>query len=198
MKYPGISGLFARLGALEGERVSLDQILGDEEGGPHFALFILALFSLIPTPAPLPVISIFFGILCCLVLLRFILTRGNGSMPKFLGRISMKKKTLDSTIAKIEPFFRRIETITRRRLNFPASRVLSYLMSVFLLVIAIDMLTPIPLLNAVPTISMLVTTFGLLNGDGLLVAAGLLIGVLSVFLTVKALVYSAKLILKFS
>ncbi|MDR1494545.1 MAG: exopolysaccharide biosynthesis protein [Rickettsiales bacterium] len=197
MKYHGISGLLDGLRNLDSERVSLEQILnGKDGGGPYFALFIMALLSLIPTPAPIPVISNFFGILCCLIAFQILLGKKSLIIPKFLGKISIKKQTLNSILGKIGPFFHRIEKITREHLNFSASKSISYMIDIFLLVISITMVAPIPLLTMIPTIAMMVTTFGLLNNDGLFVILGLLIGTLSVFLIIETLSYGLKLILK--
>jgi hypothetical protein len=115
-------------------------------------------------------------------------------MPKFLGKIFVKKKTLDKIIVKIRPFFNRIEKITRERLNFSSSRTAAYAVNVLLLITSIAMLAPVPVLSMAPTVAMILATFGLLNGDGIFAVVGLVTGILSVPLLLKALSYSIKLI----
>ncbi|MDR2777622.1 MAG: exopolysaccharide biosynthesis protein, partial [Rickettsiales bacterium] len=171
MKYLGISGLLRELRELregDDEKISLERILNGGGENPYFALFLMALLSLIPTPAPIPVISNFFGILCCIIVLQILRGREKVVLPKFLGSISMKKQTLDRTIAKINPFFDRVERMTRERFNFIWDRALFYIVNILLLMISVAMVVPIPLLSAVPSTAMIVATFGLLNRDGLL------------------------------
>ncbi|MDR1426095.1 MAG: exopolysaccharide biosynthesis protein [Rickettsiales bacterium] len=194
MKYSGISSVLNGLRDIREEKISLKKILDSDPASPYFTLFLMGLLSLIPTPAPIPIISNFFGILCCIVMFKIILGRKTAVLPKFLNKIFLKKQTLNKIIVKIGPFFSKIEKITRCRLNFLSSGSMPFVVNLSLLVVSIAMVMPVPLLSVVPSIAMIITTFGLLNNDGLLVMIGLAVGILSLPLIVKALGYALKFI----
>jgi hypothetical protein len=196
MKHLGVSGLLSGLRDINDEKISLERVLNGGDDNPYFALFVMGLLSLIPTPAPIPVISNFFGILCCLVVFQILAGRRNAAIPRFLGNISLRKEVLDKVILKINPFFSKIEGVTRERLGFLLRGAMLYIVNIFLLITSLGMVAPIPLLSAVPSTAMIVATFGLLNNDGFLVIVGLVIGVLSVPMITKTLSYGLKFFLK--
>lgn len=196
MKFSKIRKSLDELSHVDGERISLNQILNSGKDNLYFTLFLISLLSLIPTPAPFPIISNFFGLMGSVILCQLVCGKKNIFMPKFIGNIAMKKQTLCKIIAKIDPIVIKIEKITRERLNYFNNETVLFAVNIFLVLMSLNLMVPLPIISVFPSVAMIVIIFGLLNDDGLLVTIGFTIGFLSIFLTVKTLHICMKLILK--
>lgn len=169
------------------EKVKLEDILLlNEKNGNYFTILLVALLSMIPTPFPIPFVSIFFGSI--LILLIFQMLFGKTTklyIPKSILNISFKKKMIEKVINKILPRVNGFELYVRRKdKSFEINKKFLFFVNLCLLFASIIIIIPIPLLSTVPSIAVMLICFGLINKSKIFINIGLFLVLLSVLITI--------------
>jgi hypothetical protein len=156
-------------------KVNLNSILelaGERTFG--FLFVLLSFPSALPIPAP--GYSVPFGILIFLLAVQLIVGAQSPWFPERFRKQSIELKQVQGVLKAGLPWLRRIEAISRPRLTSictsPAGRIT---IGVFIALMAISMMIPIPGTNTLPAIGIFVTGFGLLDDDGAISLAGFVI-----------------------
>ncbi|MEL6958824.1 MAG: exopolysaccharide biosynthesis protein [Pseudomonadota bacterium] len=98
-------------------------------------------------------------------------------LPARLGARNVSKEGLESLSRRSGPWLRRIEAVSRPRLQAlsyaPADRVVALGLVLF----SASILLPIPATNTVPGFAVVIIAMGLLQRDGILILLGLVLGI---------------------
>ncbi len=171
-------------------KVSIENILNKNDKNAYFLLIIITIFSFLPF-----IFAFFFGIINIYISVQIILRRKIILLPKIIRDLSIKKQTLISLIEKILPIIIKLESKTKNRmLFFFVKRYLNFL-HIFMLILSIIIMIPIPLSGTIPAISLLLLLFGILNKDGFIILIGLIVGIFGIFITTLIFILG-KIILK--
>lgn len=143
-----------------------------------FLLVILSLPSALPLPAP--GYSTPFGILIFLLAIQLIFGATIPWLPRKMMNGSMKLETARKFVKMGLPWLQKIEAITKPRLNYICSSITGRLIiGLFIALMAISMMIPIPGTNTLPAMGIFVTAFGLQEDDGFIVLGGLTLCVIA-------------------
>ncbi len=136
-----------------------------------FGFVVLALPSALPLPAP--GYSIPFGVGILLLSLQLVAGRSSVWLPAFVGNRQLQCEQMRRWLRKGIPWLERIEKLSRPRWASLGDTRLSGLASgLWISLMAIFMLIPIPGTNTLPAIAIFVTGFGLSEKDGLITLLG--------------------------
>ena len=176
MSIRALSDIFDELiTATQNDTISFGDLLGIfHERGFGALLFIIAL------PAALPIPAVGYGTILAFPLLLLTAQQVVGRYTIWLPR-KARAKTLSSqslrgTIERAQPWLKRIERLTRPRLEFITQGFFSRLIGLAGFIMACSVLLPLPLTNTVPSIGIAVMAIGVLMRDGVAVIAGMMIG----------------------
>jgi hypothetical protein len=163
------------------ERVSLGDLLrGIETRALAGLLILFAVPNLLPG---IPGTSAVTGL--PLVILTFQLMMGRPPwLPAFILDRSLRRGDLQAVMAKVEPPLRRLERVLRPRLSLVLSARAQRLIGVFMVLLSVLIMLPIPLANIFPALAIILMSLGFLESDGVFILIGLGIGVLSILLVV--------------
>jgi hypothetical protein len=158
--------------------------------GRGFALFILLLSIPFCFPMAIPGLSIGFGIVIMLLGIRIAVGR-KPDLPAFILNKEIKHKTLERIVGFGLKLCKRLEKVTRPRMQFLRDHPGALkLIGVGLASGGLQLLLPIPgvfpLTNTIPAISVVLLTVGLVERDGVFVLWGY-------FVNLSAWVYFAVL-----
>jgi hypothetical protein len=110
--------------------------------------------------------------------------------PKFIARRPIKRRDIKHVCARIVPYIKKLELISRPRLRFlvhaPAGRLIAFVC----LVLSLMIMMPVPLGNALPALAICLFALGLLQDDGVFVLLGIvttLMGATTILLFLDAL-----------
>lgn len=159
-------------------KVSVENILNKNNENAYFLLILTTIFSFLPF-----IFALFCGAINVYISVQIILRKKVILLPKMIRNLSIKKQTLTNIIDKILPTILKLESKTKNRLLFFFVKKYLNLLRIFMLIISIVIMIPIPLSGTIPAISLLLLLFGILNKDGLIVLIGLIIGVIGIFIT---------------
>lgn len=151
---------------------------------------LLMLFFALPLSIPLPVppgLTTLPAIPLLIFSLQMILGHDSPWMPSWLGKKSIKRKTLAFMIEKTNPYIIKVETFMRPRMYFFSSNLGKKISACFTFIFAISIANPIPLSNMVPSLGIVLISFGLLCRDGLLIILGIIIGILGVLFSLAVI-----------
>jgi hypothetical protein len=192
MKTTGIGYLLEEIKKIDGERISLNQLVINSDN-KYLLLFFIAILSMIPTPAPVSIIACFFGLLGSVFCWQILWGRKTMILPKFLKDISISKKTIDAVIDKITPLFNKIDNISRKRQSYLFREIMQTPLHIVLLMLYLTVVVPLPLIGLLPSMAVILVLFGILNEDGLFVLLGLALGLVAIWVTFKMVVLSKTL-----
>lgn len=162
---------------LTGDTVSLSQILEAlHERGFGFVLLIFALPMALPLPVP-PGINVILATPLILLTAQQALGRRTIWMPESMKRKTLSRPKFVKIIQSAAPLLRRIESLTRPRLNFVTRGVFSHVIGFLGLIMALTICIPVPLTNTIPSLGIALMALGVIMRDGLAVLAGALIGI---------------------
>ena len=165
------------------EKIKLEDILLlNEKNGNYFTVLLVAILSMIPTPFPIPFISIFFGII--LIILSFQMLLGKTTkfyIPQKILNISCKKNLIKNVITKILPRINRFEIyVKRNKTKFCIdSKSLLFIIHFCLLILSTIIIFPIPLIGMIPSIAVIVMCFGLINKTKIFINIGIVLTIIS-------------------
>ena len=132
-----------------------------------FALLML-LFSL-PLSIPLPVPPGYTTVLSLPIFffaIQALLGYDSPWLPNFLGKRSLKRKTVAFLIEKTVPILRKAEKFTRPRFAILNNTLGERIYGFISLLCAISIAVPLPLTNFIPAGGIVFMSLGLLNKDG--------------------------------
>lgn len=136
-----------------------------------FGFVVLALPSALPLPAP--GYSIPFGAGILLLSLQLVAGRSSLWLPAFVGNRQLPCEQMRRWLRKGIPWLERIEKLSRPRwANLGDTRPSSLVSGLWISLMAIFMLIPIPGTNTLPAMGIFVTGFGLSEKDGLITVLG--------------------------
>ncbi len=155
-----------------------------------FLFVILSFPSALPVPAP--GYSIPFGILMLLLAIQLILGSKTPWLPEKMMKGSMKLKTVQAVLKKGLPWLRKIETLSRPRLNYVCTSLTGrIIIGIAIALMSISMMIPIPGTNTLPAMGIFITAFGLQEDDGFISLIGLVVcliaGALSTSIIIAAI-----------
>ncbi len=157
------------------ETVTLNNILalaGERIFG--FLLIILSLPSALPIPAP--GYSIPFGFLMIILGIQLISGAKRPWFPTRMLKKSLKLETAQKVVKAGIPWLQKIEAISKPRLTYICTSLTGrVIIGVFVSLMSISMMIPVPGTNTIPAMGIFITAFGLQEDDGLISLAGLLV-----------------------
>lgn len=177
-------------------RVSIRNILKNNADNGYFIIFLMAIFSLIPTPSPFPIISFAFGIVLVFLSIQLLMGKKRFYLPHKIKKISFRKKVVDTLIEKIMPFLKKTEIFAKNRMQFFKKSSVITLINIIILLSSFSICTPIPLTNTLPAVGIILITFGILNEDGLFVIFGIITSIIGIASTILGLVFGKIFIIK--
>ncbi len=166
-------------------KINIENILNNNNENAYFLLIITTILSFLPF-----IFAFFFGTINVYISVQIILRRKIILLPKIIRNLSIKKQLLINIIDKIYPIIVKIETKTKNRMLFFFVKKYFNLLKIFILILSIIIMIPIPLSGTIPAISLLLVLFGILNKDGFIVLIGLIIGMIGIFITTLILLLS--------
>ena len=175
-----ILAVLRRLGqGPEHERATVGELIGKLDERSHaLVLLLLAAPNLTPGPS-MPGFSTIFGVPLGFVAFEMILGCRALRLPRFMERISIRRRYITGFILKLEPLLRRIERVLKPRGPAFGSPAATRGLGVACLVLAVLLSLPIPVFSLLPALALVIVALGLLARDGLAVICGLSLGLLS-------------------
>ena len=163
----------------ETDKISMESLITSNKDSSYFLLLLFALFSLIPTPLPIPVISMLFGLILTFITFQLMVGKVKFYLPKKILRFSIKRENLAKFIEKTNPHLKRIEFFTKFRFTFFKNKAWKKFIDILLFYLSFTILIPLPLLNTIPAIGIILICFGIINNDGLIVLFGFIFALLN-------------------
>lgn len=153
--------------------------LGERSFG--WAILLSSLINLLPLP---PGATLVTAIPLVLFSVQLVLGRSYIWLPPWIAKQSLSRSALRNTVLRLRPISRRVERLTRPRLQGVFQPKTEPLIGLLLLGIALALFVPLPLSGWFPAISLFVAGIGFVERDGLVVLAGIGMGLASIVLTV--------------
>lgn len=176
-------GLCAVLQNTSGERVEMRQFFECfQEKGFGILLMIFALPSALPLPAP--GYSIPFGIILALLAGQMLIGRHTPWLPDRMLKVSFSRKFLEKIIPAAVSFLSKTEKLVRPRLVFFTGRGMQVLPLLFVILMSVFMMIPIPGTNTVPAMVVFMIGMGLAERDGLILCLSSFAGIAATVVTV--------------
>lgn len=138
---------------------------------------ILMLLFALPLSIPVPVPPGFTTILSIPLLIfsaQLIWGMDSPSLPQWLEKKSIKRKTLAAVIEKSSPLLRKIEKLTKPRIPIFNNVIGEKLFATIAFICSMSIAIPLPLTNFVPAQGIALMSLSILNKDGYIGILGLL------------------------
>jgi hypothetical protein len=166
--------------------VSVEDILEAlHERGFGFLLLIFSAPMALPFPDP-PIVNIILATPMVILTAQQALGRHTIWMPRRLKLLSVSREKVDTVLGALLPWMRRLEKISRPRLDFMTQGFCSRLAGLFGLVMALTACIPVPLTHTVPSLGIAIMAVGIIMRDGLAVLTGAAVGMLWIAMLVFA------------
>ncbi len=176
-----LSLLLERLAETPHERTTVGDIaiaLQDRSFGAF--LLIFALPNLVPAP---PGATLVFGLPLAVVAWQMIASpHGRVVLPRWLGDYGFGRSTFEKIVEKLVPSLRVAERLFRPRHWFLGSRFSERILGLYILLLAVVVILPIPLGNWPPAFALAIIGFAHSERDGIGVLVGCLVGVVALLL----------------
>ena len=164
----------------------------------HRGFAILMLLIALPLSIPLPVPPGFTTVWSLPILLfsfQMLYGRQYPWLPNWIGKKTFKRKSLASIIEKSARFLRKMESITKQRLNIFTNTFGEKIYSFMSLILSISIAIPLPLTNFVPALGIVLMSIGMINKDGVIFISGILVGIVGLFISSIVIIFGPKLIM---
>lgn len=189
-----LSELLERLARQAGDRISIREIataLDDRSFGAF--LLIFALPNLIPLP---PGATMVLGLPMVFVAWQIVIGYQKVWLPRALADYAVDRATFQRMVARVSPWLRRAETWVRPR-NWPLDGALrERFFGLFVLLLAIICVLPIPFGNWPPAFAIAVLGVAHTERDGNCLAVGALAGLVSVLVAGLVLAATGALLMR--
>ncbi|MCR6630534.1 MAG: exopolysaccharide biosynthesis protein [Magnetospirillum sp.] len=162
----------------QGERVRLQDVVDVLEDRAYGLLILIFAFPN-AIPNPVPGLSAILGVPLVLVAAQLMIGRPHPWFPKVLAERSMATADFRQVVEKIVPWLRKLERLTRPRLQWLCQQPFERLLAFFCMILAIVLTLPIPFGNMLPALAISLIALGLIEHDGIAIGAGIAIGVTS-------------------
>lgn len=160
-----------------------DILLSNGSDSNYFIVLLLALLSMIPTPFPIPLISIFFGSILIIISAQILFRKSEILyIPQTILNISFKKELVKKIINKFLPKINRLEVYIRikgKKFN-SISKSFLFFIHLCLLISSIIIIIPIPLLSTIPSFAIASICFGLINKNKFFIDTGIVLTIFSI------------------
>ncbi len=174
-----ISDIFEKIDSeLTRDKISIADLLeAVHERGFGMLILILSIPMALPVPVP-PGINILLASPLILLTAQQAIGRHTIWLPKWMLGKTIKRTKLSSMIKTIIPWSRRLEKLTKPRLEFITLGMFSRLIGILGMIMALAICIPLPLTNTVPSLGIALMSVGVIMRDGLAVLSGAIIGTL--------------------
>ncbi|MFC3162824.1 exopolysaccharide biosynthesis protein [Ciceribacter thiooxidans] len=176
-----LSRLLERLAQAPHERTTVGDVavaLQDRSFGAF--LLIFALPNLVPAP---PGATLVLGLPLAVVAWQMIASpHGRVVLPRWLGDYGVARSTFEKIVEKLVPSLRVAERLFGPRYWFLGSRFSERILGLYVLLLAVVVILPIPLGNWPPAFALAIIGFAHSERDGLGVLIGCLVGVVALLL----------------
>lgn len=176
-----LSLLLERLARAPQERTTVGDIaiaLQDRSFGAF--LLIFALPNLVPTP---PGATLVLGLPLAVVAWQMIASpHGRVVLPRWLGDYGFSRSSFEKIVEKLVPSLRVAERLFGPRHWFLGSRFSERILGLYVLLLAVVVILPIPLGNWPPAFALAIIGFAHSERDGVGVLVGCLVGMLALLL----------------
>lgn len=155
------------------DRISIRELLltlGERGFGIAFVLFSIP--AAMPGP---PGFGSLFGIPLMIFAAQMVMRRPAPWLPAFIADRGFGRADLERIILLAVPYMKRVERLTKPRLEFLLGGIAEILLGLLIFVYAFILFLPGPGTNFLPGLSILVLAIALIERDGLLLLAGILI-----------------------
>lgn len=191
-----ISDILIRLAAQgDREHITVGEIV-DALSDRSFGIIII-LFALPNTILP---IAWVLGTPILIFSIQMALGRQKPWLPDFMRRQQLDRETFSKAINYVVKYLIKIETYLKPRLGFLTTDATERFIGVWLTILTIILLVPVPFGNALPSFGIAIIAAGLLEKDGAAILVGSLIGLAGavyVFAVVGGVYATAKAIFGF-
>lgn len=161
--------------------------------------FMLILIAAIPLVLPIPYppgIPTILGIPITIFIINACLGKKFIQIPARILSYSICMDTVTQVVTKSRVAIRILARIARGgRLSFIADNNLTRLHALFMLIMAIFIITPFPGTNYLPAISILIISLGMVLTDGVLVIFGYMVGCIGIMIVILFIIFGSKLVL---
>lgn len=184
---PRTSAVLNALTVGEGEYLTVDEILQTLRQ-QAFALLVvvLGLPNCLPMPPPIPLIC---GFVLAFVALQMALGRQAPWLPRQLLRKSVARADVSRAVERAMPVLRRLERMSRPRLQFFATQPGMRAMGLILLAVALGLLVSAPFIGQIPLgLAACLIGLGLVERDGIVIILGVIAGVFGIGLSLGFIV----------
>ena len=147
-------------------------------GRRAFATIIItfSLFNVLPI-AIIPGVSLITGIPITYVAIQLLMGRSYLWLPNYIAHKSLPASKIVTIINKAMPFFKKVEFILRPRLQFMFAKPGIFIFAVFLFVLSIILMLPVPFSNNILGGLLILMALSLLEYDGALLCATYLLAI---------------------
>lgn len=160
----------------KGEKFTFGSII-KRLGQRAFGIALL-LFSL-PSTLPfsmIPGFSALFSIPIIIFAIQMIFARKALWLPRFIADREIPHAKLAKVIKITVPYLQKIEHLLKPRWGFMVTRVTESIVGVFILLLALMLMLPIPFSNFIYSIIIVVFSLGIVEKDGLVITIGVVLG----------------------
>lgn len=140
------------------------------------AFLVFALPSALPLSV-VPGFSTLFGIPILFFSLQMIFAKKTLYLPKFIAKRQIPQKKLSQVIRKTAPYLKRIERMLKPRLELFTSVVADSVTGIFIAILALLLMLPIPFSNFIIAGILIIFSLALTEGDGLFILIGWLMSI---------------------
>jgi hypothetical protein len=173
-----LSSLLRRLTEAAGDRITLKELAAalDERSFGAF-LLVFALPNLIPLP---PGATLILGLPLIFISWQIVAGRHKIWLPRRLANYSLDRKSLEKMVTKVDPWLRRMEAWVRPRYWPLKNHRSERLFGIYILILAIVVLIPIPFCNWLPAFAIAIIGLAHTEQDGNCLGAGVIVGIVSI------------------
>jgi len=176
------------------DRIKLGDLVATADSG-SFGLVIL-IFALLVL-APIPAVTSTVGFPLIFFSVQMIMGLDSLWMPKWLGNISLKRKTVAFIMERSARSLRKLEKFSRRRLLFMISSKSRQVLGMIIFLLSLSVMVPLPFTNLIPAIGIIIIAFGMLSKDGIIIFLGIFIGAIGFFLTFSIVFFGKGVVTRF-
>jgi len=158
---------------------------------------LLMLFTLpVSVPIPyIPGITTLFAIPIIFLSVQMVLGFEFPWLPKWLTKISIKRKILRYAILKSSPILKKVEKLLKPRLSLITSGHGHQIIGFFATIFAVCIALPLPFTNFIPALGIIAMSLGLLSRDGFIILIGIVIGVIGTIFTLAIIILGKKIVI---
>ncbi|HMA14375.1 MAG: exopolysaccharide biosynthesis protein [Bacteroidota bacterium] len=155
--------------------------LGNRSFG--WSILLFGLVNLIPMPIGSQMLT---GLPLLLLTAQMVLGFSHVRLPGFVNRRRVSRRRFQEAVLRLRPVLRPLERVIRPRLAWLFARRSERLIGVFLFLVAIALVLPIPLSGFISAFALFITGVGLAERDGAITLLGLAIGLVALAVSTAA------------